>query len=133
MGGVSRSDPRGDGRGVGPAGESGSPAQVQEEHPRPEETAAREAEWSQDQTRRYIEDPGSTKSVHNMTPLRGWVRATHQSQSLAHWCVALRSTHPTRRPTPDFGTVPIFRSGSVSQGDVVAYDTPGFPSDRHPQ
>src|SRR6516162_1314712 len=83
MGGVSRSNPRGNGRGVGPAGKGGSPAQVPKKHPRPEETAAREAEWSQDQTRRYIEDSGSPKSVHNMTPLRGWLGVTHRSRPIA--------------------------------------------------
>jgi type I restriction enzyme M protein len=29
-----------------------------------------------------------------------------EPQRLARWCVALRSTHPTSGPTPDFGTMP---------------------------
>src|ERR1700758_4477899 len=89
MGGVSRSDPEGHGDSTGGAGEGGSPAEVPEKHPRPEETAAREAERGQDQTRCYSKDSGGTKNVHNMTPLRGWVRETHQSSLMEKgWCVS---------------------------------------------
>ena len=59
--------------GVGAVGGGGSPAEVPQASPRPEEAEAREAERSQDQACGHGEDLGRSSKVYEMTSLGGWV------------------------------------------------------------
>src|SRR4051794_35075978 len=74
MGGVSRPDPWGVGRGVGAVGAVGSPAEVPPAPPRPEEAQAQATERGSGQACRHREDSKSSSYVHKLTHPRGWVR-----------------------------------------------------------
>src|SRR5438045_2601980 len=74
MGGVSRLDGAGTGRRAGGVGGGGSPAEVQETPPRPEEAETGEAERSQDQTCRHRTDFSRSAKVYGLTPSKGCSR-----------------------------------------------------------
>src|SRR3954453_20989206 len=73
MGGVSRPDPWGIGQGVGAVGAVGSPAEVPQAPPRPEEAQAQATERGEGQACRHREDSKSPSYVYKLTHPRGWV------------------------------------------------------------
>src|SRR3954454_19612320 len=72
MGGVSRPDPWGIGQGVGAVGAVGSPAEVPQAPPRPEEAQAQATERGEGQACRHREDSKSPSYVYKLTHPRGW-------------------------------------------------------------
>src|SRR3954463_2449608 len=71
MGGVSRPDPWGIGQGVGAVGAVGSPAEVPQAPPRPEEAQAQATERGEGQACRHREDSKSPSYVYKLTHPRG--------------------------------------------------------------
>src|SRR3954467_4504717 len=78
MGGVSRPDPWGIGQGVGAVGAVGSPAEVPQAPPRPEEAQAQATERGEGQACRHREDSKSPSYVYKLTHPRGWDEEPHE-------------------------------------------------------